>query len=44
MLSNSKDYDVIIGMDVITLGDFALTNTKDKSVFTFRYPTRQTQS
>ena len=38
MLSNSKDYDVVIGMDVITLGDFVLTNANGKSVFSFRYP------
>jgi hypothetical protein len=30
--------DVLIGMDVILLGDFAITNTAKKTVFSFRYP------
>lgn len=41
MLSNSQDYDVVIGMDVITLGDFVLTNADGKSVFSFRYPSKE---
>lgn len=30
--------DVLIGMDIITLGDFAITNTKKKTLFSFRIP------
>jgi len=31
-------FEVLIGMDIISLGDFALTNKDGKSVFTFRIP------
>lgn len=31
-------FGVIIGMDILTLGDFALTNTKDKTSVSFRVP------
>jgi hypothetical protein len=30
--------DVLIGMDVICKGDFALTHKGGKTVFSFRYP------
>ena len=30
--------DVLIGMDIITLGDFAITNFGGKTVMSFRYP------
>jgi hypothetical protein len=30
--------DVLIGMDLITLGDFAISNLNDKTSFTFRIP------
>lgn len=30
--------DVLIGMDIITMGDFAITNTNGNTVFTFRMP------
>lgn len=30
--------DVLIGMDIITLGDFAITNVAGKTVFSFRIP------
>ncbi len=30
--------DVLIGMDIITLGDFAVTNKDGKTVFSFRTP------
>lgn len=30
--------DVLIGMDIITLGDFAITNMNGKTVFSFRIP------
>ncbi len=32
------NYDVIIGMDIISLGDFAVTNFNGKTTFTFRIP------
>ena len=30
--------DVLVGMDVITVGDFAVTNGGGKTVFSFRFP------
>lgn len=33
-----KDIDILIGMDIITLGDFSLTNLNGKTVFSFRIP------
>ncbi|MDR1021824.1 MAG: retroviral-like aspartic protease family protein [Prevotellaceae bacterium] len=36
------NFGVIIGMDVITFGDFALTNVGGISVFSFRYPSTKT--
>lgn len=35
------DYDVIIGMDIITLGDFVITNNDDQTWFAFRYPSSE---
>ena len=32
--------DMLIGMDVITLGDFALTSSDDAICFSFRYPSQ----
>lgn len=32
------DGDVLIGMDIISNGDFAVTNKDNKTVFTFRIP------
>lgn len=34
--------DVLIGMDIISLGDFAVTNREDKTVFSFRIPSVET--
>lgn len=34
--------DVLIGMDIITLGDFAITNMDGKTVFSFRIPSCET--
>ena len=31
-------FDMLIGLDVITLGDFTLTTTDDTICFSFRYP------
>lgn len=33
-----KQTDVLIGMDIINKGDFAVTNKNGKTVFTYRYP------
>lgn len=33
-----NDFDMIIGMNVITLGDFCITNKDKKTVVSFRYP------
>jgi len=30
--------DFLIGMDIITLGDFSVTNVNNKTTFSFRYP------
>lgn len=38
MESDFEDYDVIIGMDVITFGDFLITNKDGKTLFQFRTP------
>ena len=32
------DFDVLIGMDIINKGDFAISNRNGKTVFTFRTP------
>jgi hypothetical protein len=32
------DFDVIIGMDIITCGDFAISNYGRKTVVSFRVP------
>ena len=34
-------YDVIIGMDIISLGDFAISNFEGKTTFTFRIPSAE---
>ena len=30
--------DILIGLDLITLGDFSITNIDNKTVFSFRFP------
>lgn len=37
----SDDYDVVIGMDVISRGDFALTNLNGKTTFSFQIPSME---
>ena len=32
--------DVLIGMDIITKGDFSITNKNSKTIFTFRIPSQ----
>jgi hypothetical protein len=34
--------DILIGMDIITIGDFSITNVDKKTVFTFRFPSIKT--
>ncbi len=33
-------FDALIGMDIITLGDFAISNVDGKTTFSFRIPSR----
>ena len=37
-LGDDSPIDVLIGMDVITLGDFVITNKNDRTVMSFRIP------
>jgi hypothetical protein len=36
------DVDVVIGMDIIRQGDFAVTNNENQTVFSFRMPSAET--
>ena len=36
-----RDADVLIGMDIISQGDFAVTNKDGKTVFSFRMPSTE---
>ena len=38
----NQGIDLLIGMDVILLGDFAISNYQGKTTFTFRVPSKQT--
>ncbi|MBQ6733522.1 MAG: retroviral-like aspartic protease family protein [Lachnospiraceae bacterium] len=38
LASISDDVDVVIGMDVISRGDFSVTNVLGKTTFSFRIP------
>jgi predicted aspartyl protease len=35
-------FDLLIGMDIITLGDFSITNVDSKTIVSFRYPSLKT--
>ncbi|MEK7104215.1 MAG: aspartyl protease family protein [Patescibacteria group bacterium] len=37
-VSDNKQPQLLIGMDIIGLGDFAVTNINDKTTFSFRVP------
>jgi hypothetical protein len=37
-IDSTGAYDVIIGMNIIGLGDFALSNDHGKTLFSFRLP------
>lgn len=39
---NLNGTDFLIGMDIITLGDFSVTNLNGKTTFSFRYPSCET--
>jgi hypothetical protein len=41
-LAELEGADVLIGMDVITLGDFAVTNENGTTTFSFRIPSLHT--
>lgn len=36
-----EDYDMIIGMDIISKGDFAITNKDEETWFSFRFPSQE---
>jgi predicted aspartyl protease len=36
------NFDIIIGMDIISIGDFAITNVGQKTTFSFRIPSLKT--
>ena len=38
---SSEPFDVIIGMDIMSTGDFCCSGQGDKRIFTFRYPSRK---
>jgi len=40
-ISDDKQPQLLIGMDIIGLGDFAVTNANDKTTFSFRIPSVQ---
>ena len=37
----TNEFDVIIGMDIITQGDLAITNVGAKTLFSFRLPSQK---
>jgi predicted aspartyl protease len=41
-LGEMANADVLIGMNIITLGDFAITNQRGVTVFSFRIPSKHT--
>lgn len=41
MESDFEDYDIIIGMDIIGMGDFCFTNAEGHSLFSYRIPTKE---
>lgn len=38
---NLHGFDMLIGMDIISKGDFAVTHSDGKTTFTFRIPSRE---
>lgn len=41
LFASGDDYDVVIGMDIITQGDLAITNAEGKTVFSYRRPSKE---
>lgn len=39
--NNNEDYEIVIGMDIITQGDFAFSNKDEHSTFSFRIPSSE---
>jgi hypothetical protein len=39
-MSLPKGIDVVIGMDIVTRGDFAVTNRDGRTTFSFRIPSQ----
>jgi hypothetical protein len=39
---STNNFDFIIGMNILWMGDMALTNAKGEMVFTFRIPPAET--
>lgn len=37
----NQNIDILIGMDIITLGDFAISNFENKTQFSFRIPSQE---
>jgi hypothetical protein len=37
-IDSKREFDIIIGMNIISLGDFAITNNSGKTVMSFRLP------
>ena len=37
-----EDYEMLIGMDIISLSDFVITNADGKTVLSFRNPSKET--
>ncbi len=35
---NIQDSEILIGMDIINIGDFSITNADEKTYFSFRFP------
>lgn len=39
--NDNEDYEIVIGMDIITQGDFAFSNKDEHSTFSFRIPSSE---
>jgi hypothetical protein len=37
-IDSEREFDIIIGMNIISLGDFAISNNNGKTVMSFRLP------
>ncbi len=37
-IHNAPGFDILIGMDIISVGDFAISNHNGRSTFSFRWP------